>query len=203
MGHTSSLSSACFGPGRHQSGVRNSRVRCVRLSRTGSGHRLGFMQPARSLPRIAVCASTLDSVPKKTLTRSIGALCSIALGRAQPHDSFRKGLYQHGYWRMSEERYDQMARWHLLTWHCTRELWWRRQRPAWCPLRHKNLFQWVKQPNGDVTHGTVYVDGSRIDGEASLAGLCARHGWAMVIFDSEGSLQASAKERPPAWASSI
>ena len=61
----------------------------------------------------------------------------------------------------------------------------------------------MKRPDGDGTHGTVYVDGSWIDGDASLAGLCARHGWAMAIFDSKGSLQASAKGRPPAWASGI
>ena len=54
-----------------------------------------------------------------------------------------------------------------------------------------------------MVDGTVYVDGSRLDGEASLAGLCARHGWAIAIFDSTGTLQASAKGRPPAWSSGI
>ncbi len=64
-------------------------------------------------------------------------------------------------------------------------------------------FQWVKRPVDGCFSGKAYVDGSRIDGERSYAGLCARHGWAFAAFDEAGSLVAAAKGRPPAWAEGI
>ena len=67
----------------------------------------------------------------------------------------------------------------------------------------EDTFLWVQRPPEGGADGTVYVDGSRIDGEVSLAGLCARHGWAVAVFNSEGELQASAKGRPPSWAPGI
>ena len=64
-------------------------------------------------------------------------------------------------------------------------------------------FEWVQQPADGCVGGTVYVDGSRVDGEWQLAGLCARHGWAFAAYDDAGALCAAAKGRPPAWAAGI
>jgi hypothetical protein len=71
------------------------------------------------------------------------------------------------------------------------------------PTPDGETFEWVKQPADGRTSGTVYVDGSRLDGEWDLAGMCARHGWAMASYGTDGRLEAAAKGRPPTWASGI
>jgi hypothetical protein len=71
------------------------------------------------------------------------------------------------------------------------------------PVPAQETFEWVRPPLEGGASGTVYVDGSRIDAEGPLAGLCARHGWAVAVFDTDGNLQASAKGRPPAWSPGI
>ena len=71
------------------------------------------------------------------------------------------------------------------------------------PLPQAETFEWVKQPADDVVSGRFYVDGSRIDGEPSFAGMCARHGWAFAAYADDGTLLAVARGRPPAWAEGI
>jgi hypothetical protein len=71
------------------------------------------------------------------------------------------------------------------------------------PLPNTESFEWVQQPSDGVVSGTVYVDGSRIDGDSAFAGLCARQGWAFAAYDEEGALLAAAKGRPPPWADGI
>ena len=61
----------------------------------------------------------------------------------------------------------------------------------------------MQRPLAEGVGGPAYVDGSRIDAEVPLAGLCARHGWAVAVFDEEGKLQAAANGRPPSWAAGI
>ena len=70
------------------------------------------------------------------------------------------------------------------------------------PPSHET-FEWVHRPADGCVTGRVYVDGSRIDGEWFLAGMCARHGWAFAAYDDDGMLLAAAKGRPPAWADGI
>lgn len=71
------------------------------------------------------------------------------------------------------------------------------------PQPPAETFEWVQRPVDDYVTGKVYVDGSRIDGEHSLAGMCARHGRAFAAYDDTGSLLAAAKGRPPSWAEGI
>ena len=71
------------------------------------------------------------------------------------------------------------------------------------PPPQAETFEWVQQPADGVVSGKFYVDGSRIDGEPSLAGMCARHGWAFAAYDDDGTLLAAARGRPLAWAEGI
>ncbi|HUU60977.1 MAG TPA: reverse transcriptase domain-containing protein, partial [Acidimicrobiia bacterium] len=58
-------------------------------------------------------------------------------------------------------------------------------------------FEWVVRPADDHFLGTVYPDGSLLDGNAVPA--AGRLGWAFAVIDAEGALVASAHGRPPVW----
>jgi hypothetical protein len=62
---------------------------------------------------------------------------------------------------------------------------------------------WVKEPHPDAVQAQGYVDGSRLDGEHDLHGLCARQGWAFAAFDNDDELVAAAHGRTPWWAEGI
>jgi hypothetical protein len=71
------------------------------------------------------------------------------------------------------------------------------------PSSVQETFQWVKRPDDGIAPGKWYVDGSRLDAEWDLSGMCARYGWAIAAFDEAGALAAAANGRPPAWATGI
>jgi hypothetical protein len=51
--------------------------------------------------------------------------------------------------------------------------------------------------------GTIYTDGSRIDGDVEFEGHCARLGWAFVAVDDAGCVVAAASGRTPDWVLTI
>ena len=61
----------------------------------------------------------------------------------------------------------------------------------------EDTFVWHVEPRSDLQGCTWYSDGSRIDGAARYAGLCARHGWASAAFDIHGNVAAAAFGKPP------
>ena len=64
------------------------------------------------------------------------------------------------------------------------------------PTQLFKTFQWVVRPaDGNVT-GTVYTDGSLIDGPPYLDGLCKRLGWAFMALDRHDRVTASARGAP-------
>jgi len=72
------------------------------------------------------------------------------------------------------------------------------------PRPAEDTFVWVKRPaEGICSIGTVYTDGSLIDGSHELAGLCGRLGWAFVVIDQTGTVLSAAHGRPPGWVDSI
>jgi hypothetical protein len=61
-------------------------------------------------------------------------------------------------------------------------------------------FSWVLRPQGGTFLGTVYSDGSRLDGPDPKL---ARNGWAFVVVNSEGAVIAKAQGVPPDWITDI
>ena len=62
------------------------------------------------------------------------------------------------------------------------------------PKPTDDTFEWViRPPNGLVT-GTIYTDGSRLDGKVTLL---AVNGWAFVAVDDSGTVTAIARGIPP------
>ena len=64
---------------------------------------------------------------------------------------------------------------------------------------HTDTFRWAIRPTDGWLSGTVYTDGSMIDGPPYLDGLCRRLGWAVVELDQAGNITASAYVAPAAW----
>ena len=64
------------------------------------------------------------------------------------------------------------------------------------PPSSLETFVWHRRPAGGTYCGTVYSDGSRVDGPDTLTG---RLGWSFVVLDGDGVLIASASGLPPAW----
>ena len=52
------------------------------------------------------------------------------------------------------------------------------------------------------TH-SAYVDGSRLDANWQLCGLCPRMGWAFAAADDQARIVAAAQGRPLGWVESI
>ena len=69
--------------------------------------------------------------------------------------------------------------------------------------RLNDTFQWVIQPADGCVSGTIYTDGSMVDGPPFLDGLCKRLGWAFVAVDQAGSITASAHGAPAAWIGTV
>ena len=63
-----------------------------------------------------------------------------------------------------------------------------------------STFTWIIRPRGDTFQGTVYTDGSRLDGPDDLL---ARNGWAFVVFNEDGEMIAAANGVPPDWITDI
>ena len=61
-------------------------------------------------------------------------------------------------------------------------------------------FKWVLRPPGGTFRGTVYTDGSRLDGPTAIL---ARNGWAFVVADELGNIIAIASGVPPDWVEDI
>jgi hypothetical protein len=71
------------------------------------------------------------------------------------------------------------------------------------PMRkkaQKESFKWTVKPAGGVIEGTVYTDGSALDGPNPNLVRC---GWAFVVLDNEGNVTASASGVPPPWIDDI
>ena len=64
----------------------------------------------------------------------------------------------------------------------------------------RETFHWVVEPEGGMIQGTIYTDGSALDGPSSVLMRC---GWAFVAVDSEGNITASAYGVPPPWVDDI
>ena len=64
-------------------------------------------------------------------------------------------------------------------------------------------FVWTVQPSDGVLAGTVYTDGSLIDGAPNHCGVCGRLDWAFVAVNGEGEITASAHGVPPSWVTTI
>ena len=65
------------------------------------------------------------------------------------------------------------------------------------PVRKKaqhETFHWVVKPEDGIIQGTIYTDGSALDGPSPGLMRC---GWAFVAVDSEGNITASAYGLPP------
>jgi hypothetical protein len=61
-------------------------------------------------------------------------------------------------------------------------------------------FSWIATPDGGTCAGTVYSDGSRLDGPTDLL---ARNGWAFVVVGNEGNIIAAAHGVTPPWIDDI
>ena len=68
------------------------------------------------------------------------------------------------------------------------------------PPSSEATFSWVLMPAGDTFRGTIYSDGSRLDGPDSRI---ARNGWAFVVTDELGEVIAKAQGLPPDWITGI
>lgn len=69
------------------------------------------------------------------------------------------------------------------------------------PPNEEATFQWHTQPTGGICEGTIYPDGSRLDGPSNET---ARNGWSFVIFDENTkTVTASANGIPPDWVQDI
>ena len=71
------------------------------------------------------------------------------------------------------------------------------------PTSVADTFQWVIQPVDGCIFGTVYTDGSTVDGPPYLDGLCKRLSWAFVAVDQGGSITASARGAPAQWIDTV
>ena len=63
----------------------------------------------------------------------------------------------------------------------------------------EGTFHWIKAPPSELIKGTVYPDGSWLDGPGPLA----RGGWAFVVVDRIGEVLAIARGLPPNWVTDI
>ena len=63
----------------------------------------------------------------------------------------------------------------------------------------QGTFHWIKKPPSIWLKGTVYPDGSWLDGPGALA----RGGWAFVVVDEIGQVLAIARGLPPNWVTDI
>ena len=61
-------------------------------------------------------------------------------------------------------------------------------------------FEWVLRPPDGMLTGTIYTDGSRLDG---LIPLLAVNGWAFVAVSDDGTITAIARGIPPPWITDI
>ena len=61
-------------------------------------------------------------------------------------------------------------------------------------------FGWILRPPGGTFKGTVYTDGSRLDGPTAAL---ARNGWAFVVRDDLNNVIAIASGVPPEWVEDI
>ena len=61
-------------------------------------------------------------------------------------------------------------------------------------------FKWILRPPNGTFKGTVYSDGSRLDGPSAVL---ARNGWAFVVIDDLGNVIAIAAGVPPDWVEDI
>ena len=68
------------------------------------------------------------------------------------------------------------------------------------PKPTEATFVWVLRPPDGILTGTIYTDGSRLDG---LVELLAVNGWAFVAVDGDGEPTAIARGIPPPWITDI
>ena len=68
------------------------------------------------------------------------------------------------------------------------------------PPSEDPTFTWVLRPQGGTFLGTIYSDGSRLDGHNPML---ARNGWAFVVINAEGEIIAKAQGVPPNWITDI
>jgi hypothetical protein len=68
------------------------------------------------------------------------------------------------------------------------------------PPKIEESFEWLVCPPAGTFCGTVYSDGSRLDGPTQLL---ARNGWAFVVVDPQGHIVASASGATPDWVDDI
>ena len=68
------------------------------------------------------------------------------------------------------------------------------------PPSQEATFVWHVRPSGGTYKGTIYTDGSRLDGRGPRLG---RNGWAFVVKNDTGRTLASASGVPPPWVDDI
>ena len=68
------------------------------------------------------------------------------------------------------------------------------------PRPTEDTFEWVLRPPDDLVTGTIYTDGSRLDGKVTLL---AVNGWAFIAVDDGGTVTAIARGIPPPWITDI
>ena len=66
--------------------------------------------------------------------------------------------------------------------------------------KKQGTFYWRLRPKGGLLSGTIYTDGSRLDGPTDLIARC---GWAFVVVDAVGVVIASARGVTPEWVTDI
>ena len=69
------------------------------------------------------------------------------------------------------------------------------------PPLQESTFRWKFAPPGGTYCGTIFTDGSRIDGNADPR--LGRNGWAFVVKNATGRKLASASGVPPPWINDI
>ena len=68
------------------------------------------------------------------------------------------------------------------------------------PKSSEATFVWILRPPNGILTGTIYTDGSRLDG---LVAVLAVNGWAFVAVDDDGTVTAIARGIPPPWIDDI
>jgi len=68
------------------------------------------------------------------------------------------------------------------------------------PKPTEDTFEWVIMPPGGLVTGTIYTDGSRLDGKVAIL---AVNGWAFVAVDAGGTVTAIARGVPAPWITDI
>jgi len=68
------------------------------------------------------------------------------------------------------------------------------------PKPAEDTFVWVVMPPDGLVTGTIYTDGSRLDGKVAIL---AVNGWAFVAVDDNGTVTAIARVIPPPWITDI